>query len=269
MAASTPLPRVVLKEGAERRLRRGHPWAFSNEIHAAPEALAPGAPVTVASASGKGQGSFFWHPHSLIAARRYSHENDAAPDADFWKRRLERALALRERFYDAPFYRLCHGEADGLPGAALDRFGGHFVLRTESAGVERCKPALLEALQALFAPESVVFRDDSRLRALEGLALGVSAAHGRAPERAEVPEGKVVFRADLLGRQKTGWFYDQRPQRLNLAELAGGARVLDLYCGTGGFALQAAAGGAASVLGIDSRRSSTRSCPRDGDSEQA
>ena len=263
MAQTTQkLPRIVLNQGAEKRLRLGHPWVFSNEL--APkgtagderEGLAAGALVTAISAEGRGQGTFFYAPQSLISLRLVSRENDTTPDAEFWNRRLTRALALRQALLEpeqVSWCRLAHGEADGFPGATLDRFGDDFVLRTESAGMERQRAPLLEALCQVFSPRAVVARDDSSLRALEDLPLSVSVPIGdeALPEQIAIPEGKLSFLTDLRRAQKSGWFYDQRPQRLLVAQRAKHRRVLDLCTGLGGFALHAAAGGATSVLAVD------------------
>ncbi|MDA7983974.1 MAG: class I SAM-dependent rRNA methyltransferase [Alphaproteobacteria bacterium] len=253
--APATLPRVVLRKDAERRLRRGHPWVFSNELadDGARGDLVAGAPVTVVSAGGRGQGSFFFHPHSLIAARRYTRENDQIPDADFWRRRLVVAARRRAAFFDAPWHRLAHAEADGLPGAVIDRFGDDFVIRTESAGMERVRGDLVRAIQDEFRPRAIVARDDAPLRLLEGLSSSVSVPFGAddLPSRVWVPEGGLRFAADLLRGQKTGWFYDQSPQRLRVSSLARHRRVLDLYCGTGAFALHALAGGAVSAVAVD------------------
>ena len=255
-------PRIVLASGAEKRLRAGHPWVFSNELADKQTAkderagLTAGAVVTALSAQGRGQGTFFYAPNSLIALRLLSRENDLAPDAAFWRGRLTRAHALRQTLFaeaQVAWCRLAHGEADGFPGATLDRFGEDFVLRTESAGMERVREALLEALIETFSPRAVVARDDSPLRQLEDLPLSVSVPVGAdsLPARISVPEGDLCFFTDLRRAQKSGWFYDQRPQRLRIGKLAQHRRVLDLCSGLGGFALAAGAGGASTVLAVD------------------
>ncbi len=256
-------PRILLAPGAEKRLRQGHPWVFSNQLAAKDTpgdertGLTGGALVTAISSHGRGQGTFFYAPNSLISLRLVSRENDAQPDHAFWLRRLTRALALRQAVLDdeqVAWCRLAHGEADGFPGATLDRFGEDFVLRTESAGMERVREPLLQALGELFAPRAVVARDDSPLRQLEDLPLSVSVPFGSEalPERIAIPEGGLAFFTNLKSGQKSGWFYDQRPQRLRIGQLAKHRRVLDLCTGLGGFALQAAAGEAASVVAVDS-----------------
>ncbi len=169
----------------------------------------------------------------------------------FFARRLERALKLRERLYDAPFYRLVHAEADGLPGLVIDRFGPVLSVQTNAAGMDRLTPMIVDALRDLLSPEAVVLRNDSPARTLEGLPLETRVALGAIDGPVPVEEDGALFQADVLEGQKTGWFFDQRDNRGFIAGLASGAKVLDLYCYSGGFAVAAACRGAASVLGID------------------
>jgi 23S rRNA (cytosine1962-C5)-methyltransferase len=252
-ATTAARPTVTLKGGEHRRVLSGHPWVFSNEVimDARTKALAPGSLVTVASYEGRPLGGFMFNPHSLIAARLLSRDPAAAIDRRFLVERLERARALRDRLFERPFYRLAHAEADDLPGLVIDRFGDRLVVQVNTAGMELLLPELLAALDAVLSPEAVLLRNDSGARTLEGLESYARWAKGGAEGPVELVENGVRFLADLGEGQKTGWFFDQRENRASVARLAGGARVLDLYCYTGGFALQAAAGGAASVLGID------------------
>ena len=192
-----------------------------------------------------------WHfnPHSLIAARRLDADPAAVIDAAWFRARIGACLALRERLFDAPFYRLVHAEADGLPGLVIDRYGDALAMQANTAGMEAATPLILEALRALVAPRLVVARNDSAVRKLEGLAEGVSALHGEGT--ATVEESGLRFPVDLLGGQKTGWFFDQRANRAMVARLATGRSVLDAFCHTGGFGLAAAAAGAREVTLLD------------------
>jgi 23S rRNA (cytosine1962-C5)-methyltransferase len=247
------LPTVTLKGGEHRRVIAGRPWVFSNEVimDARTKALAPGSLVTVASYDGHALGTAMFNPHSLIAARLLARDPAAAIDRRFLGERLERARALRDRLFGQPFYRLVHAEADDLPGLVIDRFGERLVVQVNTAGMELLLPELLAALDQVLRPAAVMLRNDSAARTLEGLESYVRWAKGGAEGPVELVENGVRFLADLGEGQKTGWFFDQRENRANVARLAGGASVLDLYCYTGGFAVQAAAGGAASVLAID------------------
>lgn len=251
--AAVALPTLRLKAGAGKRFVRGHPWVYSNEIEmdqAAREAP-PGAVVHLVSSGGEALGTALFNRQPLIAARLLSRRSDVTVDSAFLGTRLARALEIRERLFDQPFYRLCHAEADGLPGTVIDRFGPALVLQVNTAGMDRLLPELLEALERLLAPETIVVRNDSPARELEGLALGVEVAKGRLEGPVEVRESGARFFADLAEGQKTGWFYDQRDNRALAARFAKGARVLDAYSYSGGFAIQAALAGAREVVALD------------------
>ncbi len=245
--------RLVIAQRAVARCGRGHPWVFANEIlSCAPEKIAPGAVVTLVSPKGEAVGSATFNPHALIACRLLAESPKTAIDADFFATRLARAEALRRRFLTEPFYRLVHGEADGLPGIVIDRFGDVFVLQLNTAGAEALLAPLLDGLRKACAPRAVVLRRDAPARQLEGLDILPPEVVGEfAQAVVVVPEGGVTFLADLLGGQKTGWYFDQRRNRASIAGWAQNARLLDLYCHTGGFALRAAAAGARSVLAVD------------------
>jgi 23S rRNA (cytosine1962-C5)-methyltransferase len=246
-------PQVALLPGAHRRGETGHPWIYSNEIVMDPaaKALAPGTLVTLRRADGRPFGVAMFNPHTLIAARVLDRDAAREIAKRFFTRRLERALRLRERLYDAPYYRLVHAEADGLPGLVVDRFGAVLVVEANTAGMDRLLPVIIDALRGLLAPEAIVLRNDSPARTQEGLALETRVAAGTIDGPVPVEENGAVFEADVLAGQKTGWFFDQRDNRAFIAGLAAGARVLDLYCYSGGFAVGAACKGAAAVLGID------------------
>jgi 23S rRNA (cytosine1962-C5)-methyltransferase len=246
-------PSVTLLAGRHRRAEAGHPWIFSNEVamDAAAKALAPGSLVTLRRADSSPLGIAMFNPHTLLAARLLDRDTARPIGRRFLAGRIGRALKLRERLFDMPFYRLVHAEADGLPGLVVDRFGAVIVVQSNAAGMARLEPAVLDALGELLSPEAIVLRNDSPARGLEGLASETRVARGSLDGPVAIHETGAVFRADLLAGQKTGWFFDQRDNRRFIASLARGSRVLDLYCYTGGFAVQAARGGAAAVLGVD------------------
>jgi len=246
-------PQVALLPGAQRRAESGHLWVYSNEIamDAAAKMLPPGTLVTLRRADERPFGVALFNPHALIAARLLDRDASRAITTRFFSRRIERALRIRERLYSAPYYRLVHAETDGLPGLVIDRFGAVLVVQTNAAGMEQLLPLVIEALRALLSPEAIVLRNDSPVRSLEGLPLYSRMAHGAIDGPVTLDENGVHFLADVVGGQKTGWFYDQRDNRGFIARLAEEARVLDLYCYGGGFAVTAAARGAESVLGVD------------------
>jgi 23S rRNA (cytosine1962-C5)-methyltransferase len=251
--ASKKLPSVLLRAGEDRRVRGGHPWAFSNEIlmDAETKALPPGSLAILRAPGGEALGLVTFNPHSLIAARLLTSNPEANVDALFLGRRLAQATALRDRLVGVPYYRLIHAEADGLPGVIIDRFGDALVVQVNTAGMELLTPVLLEALEAELSPRTIVLKNDSPVRELEGLKRGTSIAKGDADQPIELTENDAKFVADLEGGQKTGWFYDQRDNRRFMAGLAKGASVLDVYSYSGGFGVLAARQGAKSVVCID------------------
>lgn len=248
----TDRPLIRLNPGADRRVKAGHPWAFSNEIAMTPAARAipPGSVVRLEGDDGVRHGAWHFNPHSLIAARLLDADPAAPCDAGWFRARLGECLALRERLFDTPFYRLVHAEADGLPGLVVDRYGDAVAVQANTAGMDRALPDILAALRELVAPRVVVARNDAAVRRLEGLEEGVALLHG-ADGTATVEEGGLAFPVDLLGGQKTGWFFDQRPNRALVARLAKGCTVLDAFCHLGGFGLAAAAAGAREVTLLD------------------
>jgi 23S rRNA (cytosine1962-C5)-methyltransferase len=255
IAADEPAarPAVVLLPGCERRGAGGHPWIYSNEVRidAAAKALPPGTLVTLQRADQRPMGVAMFNPHALVAARILDRDAARVIGQRFFARRLQRALRLRERLFAEPYYRLVHGEADGLPGLVVDRFGEVLVVQANAAGIDRLEPVILDALAALLAPRAIVLRNDGPARAQEGLAPEVRIARGTIEAAVLLRENGATFRIDPLGGQKTGWFFDQRDNRRFIAGLARDARVLDLYCYSGGFAVTAACAGAAATLGID------------------
>ncbi|HKV13677.1 MAG TPA: class I SAM-dependent rRNA methyltransferase [Reyranella sp.] len=252
---ASKLPSVLLRAGEDRRVRAGHPWAFSNEIlmDAETKALPAGSLAILRAPGGEALGLVTFNPHSLIAARLLTSNPEAVVDALFFGRRIARAAALRDRLIGVPYYRLIHAEADGLPGVIVDRFGDALVVQVNSAGMAALTPVLLEALEAELSPGTIVLKNDSPVRELEGLEREVVVAKGEAGP-VEVIENGARFVADLSGGQKTGWFYDQRDNRRFMAGLARDASVLDVYSYSGGFGVLAAKEGAQSVTCLDRSR---------------
>jgi 23S rRNA (cytosine1962-C5)-methyltransferase len=246
-------PVILLQPGRHRRAAAGHPWIYSNEVvmDAAAKALPPGSLVTLRQAGGDPLGVASFNPHTLVAARLFDRDVKRRIDREFFAARLESALALRRRLYAEPHYRLVHAEADGLPGIAADRFGEVLVAQLNTAGMARLEAEWLAACAEVLAPRAIVLRNDSPARALEGLEAETRVATGEIAGPIELSENGARFLADPREGQKTGWFYDQRENRRFMAALCAGARVLDLYCFAGGFAVQAARAGADQVLALD------------------
>ncbi len=250
------MPSLRLKRHEERRLLGGHLWIYSNEVDSRETPLQQyqaGEQVRVETHNGKLLGTAYVNPHSLICARLVSRD-DRILDRALLVHRLLQALKLRTQLFDEPFYRLVYGESDLLPGLVVDRFGPHLSVQLNSAGMEAMRGQVLDALKQVIAPESIVLRNDSSIRTLEGLLREVEVAWGEAPKVVELLENGVPLLAPLHDGQKTGWYYDQRPNRAWLRRFAPGKRVLDVFSYVGAFAVQAAAFGAREVVAIDASR---------------
>ena len=243
---------IILPKG-RARARAGSPWIFSNEIRMdeAAKSIAPGAVINVRGEDGRAFGTGYFNPKSLIAIRLWSDDCDVVIDRDFFALRLKRALALRSAIYDKPFYRLVHAEGDALPGLVIDRFDDTLAVQIGTAGMERQTETLLQALEIVVKPKTVILRNDAPSRALEGLDSHVKIVKGEG-RRIAVEENGARYFADLAEGQKTGWYYDQRDNRAFIAALAKGKTVLDAYSYTGGFGILAAKAGAKEVVCLDS-----------------
>lgn len=243
---------ITLRPGHERRVRDGHPWIFSNEIAAVSSGLAPGDAVRVITDRGQLVGTAYYNPHSLIAARLLSRQVVDIDTPAFFRQRLETALAYRRTLYpELDGVRLVHGEADGLPGLVVDRYGEVLSLQLLTLGMDRRRDLILAALGDLLDPVAVVARNDAAVRELEGLDTRVEILAGRLPDEVGFRENGLDFRANVLEGQKTGAFLDQKENHRALQGRVTGGKVLDLFCYGGGWALHAARFGAAAVTGID------------------
>jgi 23S rRNA (cytosine1962-C5)-methyltransferase len=247
---------LVLKKGRERSLKRHHPWIFSGAIERVAGKPAPGETVEVKSADGALLGAAAWSPKSQIRARVWSFAPGEAIDAEFFRRRIAAAVALRAALPAAKHtnaLRLVHGESDGLPGLVVDRYADVLVAQFLSAGAERWREAVLDALAEETHCEAIYERSDAEVRKLEGLEARAGFARGnREARRCPIIEYGLNFRVDVEEGQKTGFFLDQRENRQRVRALAAGREVLDGFCYTGGFAIAAAAGGAKRVLAVES-----------------
>lgn len=243
-----------LKAHEERRLRAGHLWAYSNEIDTAAtplKGLSPGSLCRLEDSRGKALGVGYVHPNVLLSVRLLTGKADAIIDRAWFERRLRQALALRERVYPGPHYRLVFGESDGLPGLVIDRYGDFLSVQLSTAGMDALKEPLLEALQAVLKPRGILFRNDNAMRQTEGLP-SEDVVWGEVPDEVELLESGVSLLAPLASGQKTGFFYDQHANRDRVLPYVKGARLLDVFSYVGAWAARAAAGGAASVACIDS-----------------
>lgn len=251
-------PLLYLKKNEDARLRRGHLWVFSNEIdiqRSPLTAFTAGDVAQILAHDGKPVGVATVNPGTLIAARLLSRKSTLKISAAFFKNRLSAALSLRERLFDKPFYRLVFGESDGLPGLVIDRFGAVFSVQITTAGMERQQQTIVDVLQEMCAPQAVVLKNTSSQRQLEGLDSYTKVVFGALPEPLLIEENGATYKIDIIGGQKTGWFYDHRVSRAQTARLAKGQRVLDLFSYTGAWGVPAALGGAEAVTCVDSSES--------------
>jgi 23S rRNA (cytosine1962-C5)-methyltransferase len=256
--------RIVLRKKEDHRITAGHPWVFSNEIATVHGSPGPGDVVEVQNAGGRTLGIGLYHPHSLIAARLLSTHIEKI-DLEFFRKRIAQALSLRLRTYhDSAVYRLVHGESDFLPGLIIDRFNDTCVIQTFSYGMDMRQDDICNALEDLLHPRCIVERNESPLRALESLSERRGVLRGE-PGPVEIQEHGLRYFLHPLEGQKTGFFLDQCENRLLAQRYSRGARVLDCFCNDGGFALNAARGGAASVLAIDASEEETKRGARNTD----
>jgi 23S rRNA (cytosine1962-C5)-methyltransferase len=249
------LPVIRLKPKAEARaIRHGFPWVYADEVVADRRtmALTPGTFAVLEDGLRRPMGLVTVNPKSKIIARLLDFDLAAVIDQAWFTVRIARALALRTQLYDAPYYRLVHAEADGLPGIVIDRFGDAAVVQPNAAWAEAHLDTLVAALCAVTGVTTVVKNGAGRSRVLEGLVEDVTVLQGALDAPVRVPMNGAVYLADLIGGQKTGIFYDQRPNHAFAAGLArNGARVLDVFAHVGGFGLACLAGGAGQVLAVD------------------
>lgn len=247
-------PVVRLRPKAEARaIRHGFPWVYADELvtDRRTQGLPSGTLAVLEDAERRALGLVTVNVKSKIIARMLDRNPDAVIDQAWFAARLARALDLRARLFDQPFYRLVHAEADGLPGVVIDRFGDAAVIQPNAAWAEAHLPALAAALAEVTGVTTILKNGSGRARTLEGLAEETVLLSGAIDQPIPVPMNGATYMADLKGGQKTGLFYDQRPNHAFAARLARGARVLDVFTHVGGFALAALAGGADHALAVD------------------
>ncbi len=239
---------------ADKRVRLGHNWIFSNEVDTQATSLSAFRPGEIARVVDDGRhpvGLAYVNPNALICARLLTRDVRAHIDSTWFANRIRRALDLRARLYDAPFYRLVYGESDGLPGFVVDRYGDICVAQLNTAGALELREPFITALAETIAPKGVLLRNAGSTRALEGVEA-LDQAIGDVPEIIDIREGDMTVWAPLRAGQKTGYFYDQRDNRLRLRRyVKPGDNVLDVFSYVGAWALSAFLAGAANVTCID------------------
>ncbi len=242
---------IRLKKKEERRVLRGHPWVFSNEVKDLPADAMPGEPVEIRDFAGSFVGRGYVNPRSLIAVRILTRKQEEI-DAAFFLRRIGRARELRMNLGFGESFRAVFSEGDGLPGLIVDKYADTLVVQSLTAGIDGMLDLVLAALREAYDPKTIVLRNDTASRELEGLAQEKRVVLGETSGLADFEESGIRYRIDVLEGQKTGFFFDQRENRLALRELVKGRRTLDCFCYVGAWALSAAKYGAAEVMGIDS-----------------
>jgi 23S rRNA (cytosine1962-C5)-methyltransferase len=251
----SPLPVIrLLPKTKPQAIRRGYPWVYANEVvtDRRTRAMVPGTVALLEDAERSPLAIVGVNPNSKIIGRVLDGPDGTAPDQAWFATRLRKALSLRERLFPAPYYRLVHAEADGLPGVIIDRFGDIAVIQPNAAWADLLLPVLAAALAEVTGVTTILKNAGGRGRSLEGLDDVDAVLLGEAPT-APIPVemNGATYMADLMGGQKTGLFYDQRSNHAFAASLSQGARVLDVFSHVGGFGLAALAGGAVEAVCID------------------
>ncbi len=249
------LSTLRLNKNADRRLKAGHLWIYSNEIDtkATPlNALEAGQQAVIESSTGKALGIAYINPNTLICGRLVSRTTKHPLNTSLLVHRIKIALSLRERLFDQPCYRLVYGDSDNLPGLVVDRFHDYLVVQTGTAGMEVMRESIIEALVKVLKPKGILFRNSGGARKLESLPEYIETVYGEVPEELPLIENDTQFLAPVIDGQKTGWFYDHRPARAFLNTMVKGKRVLDVFSYIGGWGVQAARHGASEVFCIDS-----------------
>ncbi|MDY6846390.1 MAG: class I SAM-dependent rRNA methyltransferase [Chloroflexota bacterium] len=247
---------LTLKTGRDKAVLRHHPWIFSGAVQSISGEPEPGETVTIRDSNGQFLAWAAYSPKSQIRARIWSWDEDQVIDPSFFEGRIRAAINLRQTFIDqqtTSAYRLIHAESDNLPGLIVDRYNDVLVMQILSAGIERWQEDILQVLIELIKPEGIYERSDVAVRELEGLEEKVGDLYGKTPQRPVlINENGIKFKVDLVGGQKTGFYLDQRDNRQFCREIAKDKSVLNCFAYTGGFTAYTLAGGAESVLSIDS-----------------
>mgnify|MGYP001765742118 FL=1 len=246
---------LILKPGRDKSVLHRHPWIYSGAVGQVNGNPQPGDTVEVRNASGDWLGRAAYSPASQIRARLWTWDADEAVNEDYFRARIEKALALRRVVVspgETDSYRLIHGESDGLPGLVVDRYADWLVVQILSAGIELRRDLLVGLLADLTGVENIYERSDVDVRQLEGLPDRTGVLRGAPPPNPLwIHEHGLTFAVDLATGQKTGFYLDQRANRRRVGQLAAGRSVLNCFSYSGGFSLYALRGGAANVLSVD------------------
>ncbi|WP_444906793.1 class I SAM-dependent rRNA methyltransferase [Microbulbifer sp. SSSA008] len=252
---------LILNRGAERRLKRGHLWIYSNEVDTKRSPLKgidAGSQCQVHDSQGKLLGTAFVNPSQLICGRIVSRNSDFSTDTVC--ERIQTAFEQRQRYFSHPSYRIVYGDSDWLPGLVVDRFGDYLVVQVSNWGMERYQQTIVDKLVEMVNPKGILLRNDHQGRAVEDMPLVHTVAFGDVPEMVPFEENGVPLLAPVHQGQKTGWFYDHRENRRLLNRWVNGKKVLDLFSYAGGWGIQALANGAAEVVCVDASQQALDWC---------
>jgi 23S rRNA (cytosine1962-C5)-methyltransferase len=254
------MPALTIKPGRDKPLRRRHPWIFSGAIENEPTTLRSGETINIISNHGEFLAQAAYSPHSQIRARVWTYDQDEKVDVDFFRKRITSALSLRQKLglfspgqkdHPTAACRLIHAESDELPGLIVDRYADSLVIQFLTTGAEFWKEQLVDLLVELTGIVNVYERSDADVRQLEGLAPATGPLRGSPSEKILIHENGISFSVDITGGHKTGFYLDQRVNRLRVRSYSSNCAVLDCFCYTGGFTLNAITGGANSVISVD------------------
>ena len=263
------LPTLKLGKDQERRLLAGHAWVYSNEVDTKEtplKAFSAGEQVAVVSQRGKWIGNAYVNPHALICARIVSTDISKMLDETLLTERINQALQLRQRLYENNFYRLVYGESDFLPGLVIDRYGDYLVVQITTAGMEAVRSQIVSILEKLLSPRGILLRNDTPMRAMEGLDSSVTVVSGDIPPLVQLSESESSFEVSLLEGQKTGWFFDQAANRNDMRRyIREGDSVLDICSYVGAWGIRAARAGATEVICVDSSNAALEQVKRNAE----
>ena len=242
---------IKLKQKEDRRILRGHPWVFSNELERSTNVFEPGEIVDVLDFSGRFVGRGYVNPRTLIAVRILTRKQEPI-DREFLRAKIAAAHALRTNLGFGESYRAVFSEGDGLPGLIVDKYAGTLVVQSSTAGIDGLTDDIIAVLKEEYAPQAIVLRNDTSSREIEGIVQEKRVVFGSVTGPETIEESGISYRVDVLEGQKTGFFFDQRENRLALKDYVNGRRTLDCFCYVGAWSLAAAKAGASEVIGLDS-----------------
>ncbi|MGN7820355.1 class I SAM-dependent rRNA methyltransferase [Chitinophaga varians] len=245
------MTKVFLKKQIQNRVLLGHPWIFGNEVSEIKGEVVPGDIVDVHTHQGSFLGRGYINPQSQILVRLLTRDKSEEINPEFFYRRLLKCWQYRQKLGYVENCRLVFGEADDLPALVIDKFNDYFVLQTLALGMERWKPAIVEALNRIFSPKGIYERNDVPVRELEGMEQQKGFLSAPFDTNVIINENGLKFHVDIVNGQKTGYFLDQQDNRREIRQIVKDANVLEAFCYTGTFSCHAGYYGAKSVLGLD------------------